>query len=321
MHTKSPIHRPEAYDLYWYFAAERQAIFERRYHGQSAPWTGDPILNEYKFCNVFRATDRISQHLIRDVIYSDDKTDPVDKLFQIVLFRTFSKIETWEAILDTLGRPPLISDLLDDKLTRILDDRRETNQPIYTSAFILCANDAYSQGIKHRNHIEMLRDMFVAHDLATDIMSASSLRIVYDLLHSYPLMGDFMSYQIAVDLNYSAILRFDENDFTKAGPGALRGMRKCFISLGGYSPEDIIMYMVNNQEKEFRRLGLDFNGLFGRRLHAIDCQGLFCETDKYCRVALPELASARSRIKAKYTDAKKPSKLFLPPKWQLNNNI
>jgi hypothetical protein len=61
--------------------------------------------------------------------------------------------------------------------------------------------------------------------------------------------------------------------------------------------------MVERQEEEFARLDLPFAGLFGRQLHGIDCQGLFCELDKYCREAVPELASARCRIKARYVSA------------------
>jgi hypothetical protein len=152
-------------------------------------------------------------------------------------------------------------------------------------------------------------------------MDARSLQAVYDLIHEYPLMGDFMSYQIAIDLNYSAIISFDENDFVKAGPGALRGIRKAFTDTGGLSTEEIVLWMVERQESEFRRLGLTFNGLWGRPLHAIDCQGLFCELDKYCREALPELKSARQRIKARYSVAAEPLVLFFPPKWGINDRL
>lgn len=51
--------------------------------------------------------------------------------------------------------------------------------------------------------------------------------------------------------------------------------------------------MTERQEGEFARLGLPFGGRWGRPMYAIDCQGQFCETDKYCREAAPELASAR----------------------------
>ena len=79
--------------------------------------------------------------------------------------------------------------------------------------------------------------------------------------------------------------------------------------------------MVENQEKEMARLGLPFNGLWGRPLHAIDCQGLFCETDKYCREAAPELASARKRIKARFARSVEPIPLFFPTKWGINDRL
>lgn len=163
--------------------------------------------------------------------------------------------------------------------------------------------------------------MFLTDNLASKLLAAKSLREVYNLLHAYPLMGDFMSYQTAIDLNYSDLINFDEDDFVQPGPGALRGIKKCFEDFGDYTPAEVIMWMVKNQNKEFKRLGLKFNGLFGRPLRAIDCQGLFCETDKYARVAVPELASARVRIKTKFSQSKDRLDLFFPPKWGLDNRF
>jgi hypothetical protein len=163
--------------------------------------------------------------------------------------------------------------------------------------------------------------MFVGDTLGARLLAARSLSDIYTLLHGYPLMGDFMSYQIATDLNYSSLINFSENDFTKAGPGAIRGIKKVFKDCGKYTPADVILWMVDHQEEEFTRLALPFNGLWGRRLHAIDCQGLFCEVDKYCREAVPELASARERIKARFTPAVESVRMFLPPKWGLNDKL
>ncbi|MGH3907351.1 MAG: nucleotide kinase domain-containing protein [Pseudonocardiaceae bacterium] len=84
---------------------------------------------------------------------------------------------------------------------------------------------------------------------------------------------------------------------------------------------DVIHWMVDHQEDSFNKLGLQFQGLWGRPLHAIDCQGLFCETDKYCREAAPELTSARKRIKARFTVTPEPIELFFPPKWGINERL
>jgi hypothetical protein len=237
---RAPVPRPGVYELYWYYASERQAMFERRTGGLEPPWTADPILQTYKFCNVFRAADRVSQYMIRTVCYPDDDCTPADLLFRIVAFRTFSKIETWETVQRCLGRQPVLDDLADGRFSAALEATRAENLAIYTTAFILCASDAYGQRLKHLNHVELFRHMFLQQDLAEDLRTARSLADVYHLLHAYPLMGDFMSYQTAIDLNYSPIINFSENDFTQPGPGALRGIRKCFTDLGDYKPSELI---------------------------------------------------------------------------------
>jgi hypothetical protein len=52
MSERSPTERFFAY------ARERYWIKLRRDQGLPAPWTTDPILQQYRFCNVFRADDR-----------------------------------------------------------------------------------------------------------------------------------------------------------------------------------------------------------------------------------------------------------------------
>jgi alpha-glutamyl/putrescinyl thymine pyrophosphorylase clade 1 len=313
-----PQPRLGVYELYWTFASRRQAAFEARLTGKEWPWTDDRILQTYKFCNVFRAADRVSQFMIRDVAYGHDAdTTPRDRIFQIVAFRTFSKIETWRGVTETLGGAPRLEHLRSGAFERALDWVKSETGGLYTGAFILCANKAFGFDEKHRNHVGLFKHMFLEHACAERILQAPSLEDVVALLESFPLLGPFMAYQTAIDLNYSELLDFSENDYTQAGPGALRGLKKAFTTLGDYTPAETILWMVERQDEEFARLELPFRGLFGRKLHGIDCQGLFCELDKYCREAVPELTSARSRIKAKYVAALGDMKLFFPPKWGL----
>ena len=164
--------------------------------------------------------------------------------------------------------------------------------------------------------------MFRSRGVGARLGRTQSLEEIYAALVEYPTIGPFLGYQIAVDLNYSEHLPFDEDDFTVAGPGAIRGLRKVFRDPGDQTPRQLIMRMVDRQEEEFDRLGLDFPGLFGRRrLHAIDCQGLFCETDKYAREAFPNLKSNRVRIKQEYRRTSEPLPLFFPPKWEVNDHL
>jgi hypothetical protein len=312
----NPVPRKDLYDAYWRFAAERQSVFFRQLHGEPPPWSDDPVLQTYKFCNAYRASDRVSQFLIRNVIYQTRFTSE-DTLLRIILFRLFSKIETWQLVEGMHGQI-CVATFAPDDYGETLDQALSRGEAIYTNAFILCANNTYGYSRKHRNHLALV-DAMLRCDLSRKIAGARSLEEVYRLLIDYPLIGPFMAYQLAIDINYSELTAFDENDFTMPGPGALRGIRKCFIDLGDYSPQGVIGWMVDRQQEEFDRLGLCFESLFGRPLHAIDCQNLFCEVDKYARVAFPQLSSNRVRIKAKFKPTPSEIGYFYPPKWGIND--
>ena len=79
--------------------------------------------------------------------------------------------------------------------------------------------------------------------------------------------------------------------------------------------EEIIKYMYENQDKEFKRLNLNFKRIINRPLQLIDCQNIFCELDKYLRVAVPQLKSNRTKIKKKYKQKQDKIEYFYPPKW------
>jgi hypothetical protein len=107
-------------------------------------------------------------------------------------------------------------------------------------------------------------------------------------------------------------------EFVVPGPGARDGMRKCFDDLGDYSEADAIKWVAERQAQEFERLELHFSDLWGRPLQLIDCQNLFCEVDKYARVAHPEFkgVSGRVRIKQRFAQSQSPlPEPWFPPKW------
>ena len=66
-------------------AREREEIRRRREAGQSWPWTSDPILQAYKFCNVRREDDRVSRGIANMV--SQPCADHPDAWFPLVVAR------------------------------------------------------------------------------------------------------------------------------------------------------------------------------------------------------------------------------------------
>jgi hypothetical protein len=313
----------DVYESYWRFAAERQAVFFRRAYGEARPWTGNAVLATYKFTNAYRASDRASQYLIRRVIYRADLPNtPREMFFRILLFKLFNKIETWELLERSLG-PITFEDYrfapYDEVLARAMRDGRR----IYSAAYIMPpGSSAFGQPAKHQNHL-LLLDRMMEDRLPERLAQTRTMQEGFEKLRAYPTIGDFLAYQFITDINYSEITDFSEMDFVVPGPGARDGLRKCFVDPGGLNEPELIRLMAELQEQEFERLGLDFQSLWGRRLQLIDCQNLFCEVDKYARVAHPHIAgrTGRTRIKQKFEPTPESIELFYPPKWKLNEKI
>jgi alpha-glutamyl/putrescinyl thymine pyrophosphorylase clade 1 len=62
------------FDSYWKFACKRREIELKRLAGDPPPWADDPVLAKHRFTNVYRASDRVSQYLIKNVIYEGRQT-------------------------------------------------------------------------------------------------------------------------------------------------------------------------------------------------------------------------------------------------------
>lgn len=309
----------EAYEYYWKFAVERQNIFYNKLFEKNL--TIDPIFREYKFTNAYRASDRVSQYLIKNVIYKKDNYSLEDTLFRILLFKIFNKIETWKYLESMIG--DIRYDSFDYNLyNNLLNNRMNRGNIIYSNAYMMPSAIKFGQKRKHSNHL-LLLDYMMKDNLLDKVLNTNSLEDLYKLLLSYPSFGKFLAFQYAIDINYSELTDFSENDFIVAGPGALDGISKCFKNFNEYSSEYIIKYMTENQEKEFKKYGLNFKSLWGRELHLIDCQNLFCEISKYTRVALPDILgiAKRTRIKQKFKENKTPIDFFYPPKWNINKYI
>lgn len=317
----SPARPTIVYDTYWRFAAERQEVFFRKLEGSQPPWTNDPILTRYKFTNPYRASDRVSQYLIRHVIYEGDPS-PEEVFFRTILFKVFNKIETWGLLKATLGHISY-ADFSFERYDEVLTEAMLSGQRIYSAAYIMpSGRSAFGHPKKHRNHLRLIERM-MADEVALRLVDARGMAGVFDILRSYPTIGDFLGYQFATDINYSELTNFSEMEFVMPGPGALDGIHKCFSHLGGLNESDIIRLVADRQEQEFKRLGLRFRSLWGRRLQFIDCQNLFCEVGKYARIKHPEIKGVgnRIRIKQTYRPSKKAIAYWYPPKWGINDLI
>lgn len=316
-----PLKPTVVFSTYWRFAVERQLIYFRRVKGAPAPWTDDPVLRVHKFTNAYRAADRVSQYLIRNVIGEEKRTAP-ETFFRVLLFKIFNKIETWELLMKELGNLSAHTFRF-DRYEKVLTKAFESGERVYSAAYIMPSGGGKS-GFerKHQMHLNMLKTM-LRDELPEQIAESGSMARAFTLLRAYPTIGDFLAYQFITDLNYSDLTNFKESEFVVPGPGAKDGIRKCFSDFGGLTEAEIIKFVTDRQEDCLRAVGLRFPTLWGRKLQLIDCQNLFCEVDKYSRVMHPEYSgtSGRTRIKQKLRPKNERITPWFPPKWGINNKL
>jgi hypothetical protein len=172
---------------------------------------------------------------------------------------------------------------------------------------------------KHRSHLRLLEQMLSAN-VPSKLSHLKTMKEGFTLLRSFPMIGDFLAYQYITDVNYSSITNFTEMEFVVAGPGALDGLKKCFPDMIVGDASSLIQFVCEEQDRFQAHYGVERVRVCGRPLQLIDCQNLFCETDKYARIAHPDIRgySGRTRIKQAYRTKGSLSTPVFPDKWRVN---
>ena len=275
---------PEELDRYFYWIHEREHIrILKEERGDDPPWTEDPILQEFKFCQVFREDDRTTRWFrthIREPLRNDPKV-----LMATVIFRWFNLIET--------GRTLLEHNLLFD-WNREKAIQEITKQPKWiTGSYIIKTPNRMD---KVTGVAECVSHMWRDKDFIIDTLEYaletgnSSLKDTWILLKDYPYMGPFMAYEVVTDLRHTYLLE-KAHDITKwanAGPGAMRGLNR----LTGRDLKFCKRSHPWNEEMQElwelatteRLLGSIFGGGSSGGFEMREVEGGLCEFDKYSRI-------------------------------------
>jgi hypothetical protein len=216
--------------------------------------------------------------LIREVIYEPSaSTDAEEVVFRILLFKLFNSIPAWQVLKAKFGMPTW-KGFNQQAYAAELGNAKASGVKIWNIAYVQNQNYATHLPTKHERYLALV-DHMMSTDVTGKLQAARTYADAFRVLQSYPLHGkSFIPMQHLVDLNYSEVIDFSENDFIVAGPGALDGIRKCFGVYPNQAQAAMAIHeCVDQQEGFFEYFGLAPVTLFGRRLHAIDCQNLFCE--------------------------------------------
>ena len=278
-------HTP-AQDVFAYWITEREAIRQKKEARQPVPWTDDPILRDYRFCNVRREDDKVTRW-IADHIRRPYEDNP-NLWFMLCVARIINLPDTLQELMDADLWP--VDEWKPDQAAAVLEARKARGDQIETSAYMIRAESnrkaKWYDWSKQRYICEIVlgrlwprRDQF--HSLFPD----AGLQLVHGWMKTNYAWADFMSYQAIVDMRFTPILddAFDLDRWAAAGPGTIRGLNR----LAG---RDIDFRLKQDRAlKEMKALYPELCAGYervspGRFLDFSDVPNILCEVDKYLRV-------------------------------------
>lgn len=260
------------------FIHERHSIYERRKRGDAKPWTSDPILRAYRFCNVYRELDKVTIW-IRENWREPNAADP-DLWFAMVVARLLNLPASMEEL-----SYPVPFDRAQFK--RTLRRRKERGDTVFSGAYMIHA-DAEEGWLKtdylaERVLAPLWKDRADVRPRKSDTLAQFHARLM-----TYRDMGSFMAAQVVADTKFHGVLAKATDWWTWAapGPGSTRGMNRVTGRNIKTRWEDDYWWGILNE------LGVKINVLAHTagmpRISAQDLQNCTCEWDKYERARLGE---------------------------------
>jgi hypothetical protein len=266
-----------------YFVSEREAIRLQKAEGKPAPWTSDVVLGHYRFCNVRRKHDRVSEWVIENIIKPYEGNSHL--WFMLACARWVNWPPTLQALMDAGLWPEEHFDA--DAFGDLIDRRVQHGQKTWTGAYLITARQL-PEGVG--------KGRWIANNMLLPLTEREDIEFYFD--DSYPETrtvrgalakfegeygwGTFMTGQVVADLTYTRALKDapDLRTYAPIGPGSTRGLNRMFeraldqrISQDRFNQELMLTLELVN-----KRLGGALDDL---TLH--DWQNCFCEFDKYLR--------------------------------------
>ncbi len=196
--------------LHW--IRERESIRRLKESGAPRPWTTDPILREWRFCNVNRCDDTVTRWVFAHVI-APHASSP-----SLWLNLVIARLVNWPDSLAALG----YFDTWDaERFVRVLGSLRGK---VWTGAYMIPAGPA---GVDKARYLadSTLSALWERRSSAPTDGWCASWQIFIERARS---MGGFLANQVVTDMKYSPVLAAapDRETFVVAGPGTQRGLNR-----------------------------------------------------------------------------------------------
>ena len=264
-----------------YWVKERESIRLKKEAGEPKPWTNDPILQTYRFCNVRRMDDKVSRWLM-DNWYAPNSAHK-NGVVACGIARFFNKPETLELITDILFEDKINWKAIKSRFRKQWD----SGVPIFTGAYMV-------RGIKGEDKLESVMESvkkFAPIGKAWHSSPPGTLEEGWKQLIPIYGVGPFISAQIMFDLRW----HWDHHDWSDrmvwaaVGPGSRRGMNRIWGETGKHIHDAIPIHdFLYRLSQVIDEINTRCSPSITSRMEAIDYQNCLCEYDKYTRILFGE---------------------------------
>jgi hypothetical protein len=261
------------------FVRERHMIFERRAAGLPKPWTQDTILQKFRFCNVYRELDTVTQWITKNW-RTPHRKNP-DLWFAMVVARLLN----WPATLQELGYPAPWDG--GKRFLATCKSRSGAGEKVFSGAYIVSTNGHTMPKPQYLvQHV--LNPLWKERTRIQAAVRVGLLANLHEVLCEFNGLGSFMAAQVVADLKYTEPLLKAQDwwQWAASGPGSRRGLNR-LLGHPVDAPWNEERWLTNLQLATVK-LNVLVRDACMQRLHAQDVQNCLCEFDKYERVRLGE---------------------------------
>lgn len=248
------------------FIHERMRIWEQKVSGKTPPYTTDPILSRYRFCNIFREFDR-------QTIEFHTMLNPYRDNFPLWLLNMFYC--RMVARPETIRHTGLLSFSKEDNevlYTRLIDSPRPRfGTPYVFPISTILRGETPTRELFIRDHLP--KHM---HVIAEEIRTWNKESICAGVEKIIPRFGHnliFLWTEVLIDIAYQFPEHIDLFDRFPIGPGSKTTLQKINAAK---DPSVLVKDLANSSFD----VGLTYNGS-PVRLSAENWEGICCEFRKY----------------------------------------
>lgn len=262
---------------------ERETIRLAKEAGDPKPWTFDPILQTYRFCNVRRMDDKVSQWLLKN--WYEPHFDHPNMLLACALARQLNNTDALQAV----GFPKKWEPA---KLQKILEDRATAGHKNYSAAYMITSNygerGRAPESKPYQTMFRVCDPVYQAKNVSKSLrIDTDSMQKTWKKLLAFQGFSGFIAGQVVADLRWAISGSWlDKIAWAPMGPGSKRGMNR-LLERGVHDPLSQEEFLENLQDMiaECHKV---LPASITDRLEAIDWQNCLCEYDKHSRVLFGE---------------------------------